>query len=151
MSASTKALLNDNTGRPVPQIYDPTTDSYVALSYGQELAQIAAVGATTTQTTPDLTNLVGRGVKAVLDVTAIGTGSITLTLQGKDLASGKYYTLLSGAAVITNGTNVYELYPGIASVTNVAANTALPRTWRVVVTANNANAASYTVGTSVLV
>ena len=29
-------------------------------------------------------------------MTAAGTGSVTLAIQGKDQASGKYYTLLAG-------------------------------------------------------
>lgn len=115
-----------------------------------ELSLIAAAAATTTQTTPDQTNVGGRGVAVVLDVTAIGTGSVTLAIQGKDPASGKYYTLLAGAAVVANGTTVYSVYPGLVVAANVAANAVLPRTWRVVVTANNANPATYTVGASVL-
>lgn len=110
----------------------------------------AQVGATTTQTGADQINPAGRGVKVVLDMTVVGTGSVTLTIQGKDIASGKYYTLLVGAAVVTNSTNVYEVYPGIAVAANVSASATLPRTWRVLVTANNANAATYTVGASVI-
>jgi hypothetical protein len=114
-------------------------------------ALITATGATTTQTSADQTNNTGRGVKVVLDMTAVGTGSVTLTIQGKDTASGKYYTLLAGAAVTTNTTNVYTVYPGAPATANVSANDVLPRTWRVLVTANNVNPASYTVGASVVV
>jgi hypothetical protein len=114
-------------------------------------ALITATGATTTQTTADQTNYNGRGVKVVLDMTTVGTGSVTATIQGKDTASGKYYTLLAGAAVATNSTNVYSVYPGLPATTNVSANDLLPRTWRVVVTANNANPTTYSVGASVIV
>ena len=117
----------------------------------EELAVFNAVGATTTQTSQDFTNENGKGVKVWLDTTAIGTGSVTLTIQGKDPASGKYVTLLSGAAVVTNATNVYTVYPGMAVAANVSANDILPKTFRIVVTANNANAATYTVGASVVV
>jgi hypothetical protein len=117
----------------------------------RDVSLIAAVAATTTQTGADQVNTTsGRGVKVVLDMTAVGTGSVTLTIQGKDAASGKYYTLLAGAAVITNVTNVYEIYPGLPATANVSANTTLPRVWRVLVTANNANAATYSVGASVI-
>lgn len=118
----------------------------VALGVG-----ITAVGATTTQTGPDLTNHNCRGVKIVLDTTAIGTGSVTISIQGKDATSGKYYTILTGAAVVTNTTNVYTIYPGITAAANVSVSDVLPRTWRVVVTANNANPASYTVGACLIV
>lgn len=114
-------------------------------------ALITATGATTTQTGADQTNFNGRGLKVVLDMTTVGTGSVTLTIQGKDATSGKYYTLLAGAAVVTISTNVYEVYPGVAVAANVSANATLPRTWRVIATANNANATTYTIGASVIV
>jgi hypothetical protein len=113
-------------------------------------ALITAAGATTNQNSADQTNYNGRAVKVVLDVTSIGTGSVTITIQGKDIASGKYYPLLVGAAVVTNSTNVYEVGPGLSATANVSANAHLPRTWRVLVTANNANATTYTVGASVI-
>jgi hypothetical protein len=114
-------------------------------------ALITAAAATTTQTSADQTNYNGRGVTVVLDMTNVGTGSVNLTIQGKDVASGKYYTLLAGAAVVTNVTNVYTVYPAVTAAANVSANSPLPRTWRVVVTANNANPTTFTVGASVLV
>lgn len=119
------------------------TSDYVGL--------INAAAATTTQTSPDQTNVNGsRGVKVVIVTTAIGTGSVTVTIQGKDKISGSYYTLLAGAAVVTNTTNVYTVFPGAPVTANVSANDELPETWRVTVTANNANAATYTVGASLL-
>lgn len=111
---------------------------------------LASAAQTLTQTSPDYPNGYFRGVKVVLDMTVVGTGSVTVTIQGKDKTSGKYYTLLAGAAVITNVTNVYTVYPGIAVTTNVSANDVLPDIWRVVVTANNANSATYSVGASLL-
>jgi hypothetical protein len=113
-------------------------------------ALITAAGATTTQTGADQTNLSGRGAICVLDMTVVGTGSVTLEIDGKDAASGKYYALLTGAAVVTNSTNVYTVYPGNTVAANVSASTVLPKTWRVKTTANNANAATYTVGCSVV-
>jgi hypothetical protein len=113
-------------------------------------ALITAAGATTTQATADQTNYNGRCVKVVLDMTTVGTGSVTPTIQGKDAASGKYYTLLAGAAVVTNVTNVYTVCPGVTATANVSASDVLPRTWRVNVVANNANPTTYTLGASVI-
>lgn len=113
-------------------------------------ALITAAAATISQTGADQTNHNANSLKVVLDMTTVGTGSVTLTIQGKDAASGKYYTLLAGAAVVTNSTNVYEIGPGLPATANVSANTLLPRVWRVITTANNANATSYTVGASVV-
>lgn len=111
---------------------------------------ITVTAATTTQTGPDVVNTGARGVRVTLVTTAIGTGSITVTIQGKDRASGTYYTLLVGAAVVTNTTNHYTVFPGATVTGNVSANDCLPYFWRVLVTAGNANAATYTVGWSTL-
>lgn len=108
-------------------------------------------GATTTQTSPDFQNISCRGVKVVLDMTAFGTGSVTLTIQGKDPASAKYYTLLASAAVVSNATFVYTVYPGLTAAANVTASDVLPAVWRILCTANNANPTTYTVGFCTLV
>jgi len=108
-------------------------------------------GVTTTQTMGDLVNQNARGVVVVLDTTVIGTGSVTVTINGKDRASGKYNLLLTGAAAITNTTNRYTVYPGIPVAANVTASDVLPELWQIVITANNANAATYTVGACMLV
>ena len=111
---------------------------------------ITAAGATTTQTGADQTNYNHRGAIIVLDMTSVGTGNVTLSVQGKDALSGKYYTIFTGAAISTNSTNVYTIYPGATAAANVAVSYPLPRTWRVTVTANNANATTYTVGASLI-
>ena len=111
---------------------------------------ITASGATTTQTGADQTNYNHRGAIIVLDMTSVGTGNVTLSVQGKDALSGKYYTIFTGAAISTNSTNVYTIYPGATATANVAVSYPLPRTWRVTVTANNANATTYTVGASLI-
>lgn len=114
-------------------------------------AVLTGTAATASQNTADLENVAHKGVKVILDMTTVGTGSVTVTIQGKDAASGKYYTILAGAAVVTNSTNVYTVFPGAPATANVSANDALPRNWRVLVTANNANPTTYTVGATLLV
>lgn len=111
---------------------------------------INAVAATTTQTGADQTNNSGRGVVVYLNTTAIGTGSITLEIDGKDPASGTYYAILTGVAVVANAFTVYRVYPGLTAAANAIASDVLPMVWRVKVTANNANAATYTVGANVI-
>ena len=104
-------------------------------------------GVTTTQTFTDIKNVGSRGIVVVLDMTVVGTGSVTVTINGKDPGSGKYYLLLSGAAVVGNTTTRYTVYPtGIAAVANVTAVDVIPEYVQIVVTANNANATTYTVG-----
>lgn len=117
-------------------------DNIVVLSSGAR---------TTTQTQADQTNYNHRGIIAVLDMTVVGTGSVTLEIDGKDPVSGKYYTLLTGAAVTTNSTNIYRVYPGLTAAANATANDVLPRTWRLKLTANNSNSATYSVGAMLIV
>lgn len=117
----------------------------------QNISFLASASRTTTQTQADQTNFNARGIHVVVDMTVVGTGSITLTIQGKDEVSGKYYTLLAGAAITTNVTNVYKVFPGAPVTANVSANDMVPRTYRLLVTANNANAATYSVGYSLIV
>lgn len=127
---------------------DPATGAAItAPPYDLSLLAQAAQAATTA--TPDQTNVGARGVKVFVNITAIGTGSITVQIQGKDPASGVYYNLLASAALIANGFTVLEVYPGIAAVANLAANLSLPRVWRINVVSNNINPVAYTIGATV--
>lgn len=106
---------------------------------------LSASGITITMTSGDITNFNARGAVIVLNMSNVGTGSVTLAIQGKEPISGQYYPILTGLAVTTNSVNVYRVYPGLTAVANVTANDILPRRFRAVVTANNANATTYTV------
>lgn len=111
---------------------------------------LSGTNATTNQSSLDIYAQNFKGVTVVLDMTAAGTGSVTLSIQGKDSASGKYFPLVTGAAIIANGTSVYTIYPGIttatASTTGASVSGILPATFRILVTAGNANPTTYTVG-----
>lgn len=73
------------------------------------------------------------GVKVVIDITAITGAGATLTvrIEGRDLASGKYFTMLSSAGLTAVGTTVLTVYPGLTNAANLVANDVLPKTWRV--------------------
>lgn len=144
---STQAGLN------VGAIYEISPSNLLAVEPGNvdNIVVLASAARTTTQTQADQTNSGGRGIIVVLDVTVIGTGNITLEIDGKDPVSGKYYAILTGAAVSSNSTNIYRVYPGLTAAANATANDVLPRTWRVKVTANNANAVTYSVGAIVMI
>jgi len=104
---------------------------------------------TTTQTqTVQLSH--AKGAVAVLDMTVVGTGSVTLTINGYDAASGKSWNILTGAAVVANSTNVYRIYPGLTAVANTTVSDVVPYTLQYVVTANNANPATYSLGISLI-
>ena len=121
-----------------------------ATTQPSELVVFASASQTATQTSPDMDNANARGVIVVLDVTAAGTASLTLEIDGKDPAGGAYFALLTGAAVSTDSTNVYTVFPGATVTSNVSANACLPKTWRVVVTAADSNPATYSVGAILL-
>lgn len=114
----------------------------------QEATLLASAARTTTQTGADLTNYFGRSLIVVLDLTvnAGGLGSVTLTIEGKDSASGKYYTILAGAAATAVATTRYRVGPTLAAAANSVAQDYLPRVFRITVTANNANPVTYSVG-----
>ena len=114
-------------------------------------ALLSGVGATASVTSADQINPYGRGVKVWVNTTGIGTGSITVAIQGKDPGSGAYTTLLASAAITTNTTTVLTVYPGLTASANATANDVLPRQWRIAVTANNANPANYSIGASVII
>lgn len=82
-------------------------------------------------------------------MTTVGTGNVTLTINGKDQASGKYYLILAGAAVSSNSTNRYKVGPNIGASANAIAQDYLPKTIQLVVTANNANSSVYSLGYSI--
>jgi hypothetical protein len=119
-------------------------------SQQQSKTVLPSASRTTTQTSADISSGAWRGLHAILDMTVVGTGSVTLTINGNDPISGKYYPLLAGAAVVGNGTNVYKIFPGAPVAANVSANDGLPAVIQLVVTANNANAAVYSVGVNFL-
>lgn len=114
--------------------------------YNQDTVLLASASRTTTQTSVDLVNPDGRALDVVLDMTTVGTGSVTVTINYKDSASGKYILLLAGAAVTTNSTNRYRVHPNLTAAANSIAQDQLPEIFQIVVTANNANAAVYSVG-----
>jgi hypothetical protein len=99
--------------------------------YFPNIISLAAAAPATTDSA-DLTNEVWRGLHVVVDVTALGaSATLTVTIQGKDPASGKYYTLLASAAIASTGTTVLKVYPGLTAASNLTANDILPMNWRI--------------------
>lgn len=102
----------------------------------------------------DQNNAQGRGVVVGVNITAItGTSpTLTVTIQGKDTASGEYYTLLTSAALTAVGFTELTVYPGAAVTANVSASLPLPQTWRVSYAVGGTTpAVTATIGACVLV
>ena len=101
----------------------------------------------------DQNNINCRGVQVGIDITAIAGTSPTLTvkIQGKDAASGKYYDLLTSSALTATGFTLLTLYPGAPSTANVSAPQVLPATWRVIATVGGTGpSVTATVGASLI-
>ncbi len=79
----------------------------------------------------DQLNVNGRGVTLGINTTVDSAGSYLINIQGKDIASGTYYTIASTAAIIAAAFSTLTVYPGITVAANVALSAILPRTWRV--------------------
>ena len=101
----------------------------------------------------DQTNSNARGVKLVIDITALTGVSPTLliTLQGKDAASGKYYSIGNTGNLSAVATTTFDVYPGLAAGAT-SANSTLPRVWRVTGTISGTTpTVTATVGASLII
>jgi len=96
----------------------------------------------------NLTNTACRGLSLFVSVTA-ATGTLTVYVEGYDVASGLWYTILASAALGVT-TQRLLVYPGATVTTNVSADDVLPATFRIrmVVAGGNVTA---TVGGCLLV
>jgi hypothetical protein len=113
------------------------------------LITLSGAGAGTTNSA-DQTNYNGRGVQIGVNITSIAVGTLTVNIQGKDIASGTYYTLLSTGALAAAAFSNITVYPGITVSANLDVSDVLPRTWRVQVVASAGITVSATVGASVI-
>ena len=109
--------------------------------------QVCALDAVTASTTNfDRSNWGARGIHLVIDVTArTSTSTLTVTIQGKDPVSGKFYTILASTAISAVSTVVLKVYPGLTAAANLAANDVIPSEWRVVATVASAGAITATI------
>lgn len=111
---------------------------------------LASAARTATNAGQDMSNDQYKCLVVVLDLTVVpGGDTVTLTIQGKDVLSGKYYTLLAGSAESGTGTKTYSVCPGITVTANVSAAQVLPQTWRVTMTHSAASSFTYSVGYSI--
>lgn len=140
----TAAHRNQLAGvNPIPIVID---DGSGALGDSSAVTLLASAARTTTQTSADIFTRAFKYLRVVMDTTVIGTGSVTLTINTKDPASGKYILLLSGVAVATVRTDTYNVGPTLVAAANVTATAQLGNIIQIVATANNANSQTYSVG-----
>lgn len=120
--------------------------------HNERFTVFASAARTASENSQDFENMQGGGLKLVIDVTAITlTPSVVFTIQGKDTVSGKYYTLLASAAIVGVGTTVLTIHPDMTAVANVTAKDVLPRDWRVIAVAGDADSITYSVGACTII
>ena len=121
-------------------------------SFGNaDVVVFASAARTATVSSADLVNDFGKVCHVFIDVTAISaTPSVVFAIEGKDATSGKYYTILTAAAMTTVTTKILRVGPGLTASANLIVNDLLPRTWRVTATHGDADSITYSVGASVL-
>jgi hypothetical protein len=113
------------------------------------IATLTAQGAGT-YTTPDMP--CAGSLKLGIYISAISgtTPTLTVTIQGKDTASGQYYTILASVALNATGFTLLQVAPLLAAAANSVANAAMPTTWRVqYVVAGTGPSVTATIGASI--
>ena len=144
-------FLETDTGRQFT--WNGSWVSFINTRVNVDSTALTLTSASASANSADFTNFNGRGVLVFTNVTAIsGTNpTLVVTVQGKDVASGSYYTLLAGASITAVGTQLLTVYPGAPSTANVSANTPLSKTWRVSATIGGTTpSVTATIGASVI-
>ncbi len=92
-----------------------------------------------------------RGVKVVVDICAISGGTtLTVVIEGFDQVSGKWYTILTSAALAAVATTALTVYPGVGTQANISASDILPKTWRIRAVTAVATSITATIGASLI-
>jgi hypothetical protein len=117
--------------------------------------QILASVARTATPSPVLLNAVNLSVDygqllnlhLFIDVTAINlTPSLVITIDAEDPISGKFYNLLTSAAITTVSTNTLRLGKDIDTITNLSQLDFIPKEIRISFTHGDADSITYSVG-----
>lgn len=90
-------------------------------------------------TSADIETTGCANLSAYTKVTNANSGSIVVTLQGKDPVSGDYYTLLAGSSISSATIQRNKVTPTIAASANVAAQDVVPHIIRLSVACSTAD------------
>jgi hypothetical protein len=118
------------------------------MSQPKSVIVLASAARTTLQNVPIDNNGGAKYMDLVIDITAYTAGSLTVTVQGVDPASGKKYTILASAALAAVATTVLRIGPALTAAANVAANYSLPAQLNVSVAVGDATSITYSIGAS---
>lgn len=128
--------------------YDYQTPVACSLTPGVCTFPISLTGAGAgTWDSADLQNSWGKGVTLGINIAAkTGTIAVVVKIQGKDLASGKYYDLCTSASLTSATFTTLGTYPGATTTANVQCALPLPATWRVDVVSGTGSTPVFTLG-----
>jgi hypothetical protein len=113
---------------------------------------LASAARTADTNSSDFSNFGASGIHVIIDVTVDpASASVTFTLQGKDEASGNYYTILTSSAIVGTGTTVLRVLPSVAASANVSVSDGLPAVWRINANHVDTDSITYSVGANLLV
>ncbi len=120
-----------------------------SINFNRTEAVFANIARTATSNSLDQRNPLQRGAIVTVDMTAVpGIDTVTFAIEGKDPISGKYYTILTGAAIVGISTVIMRVYPALVAIANLTVNDVLPDTWRVVATHSAGTSFEYSVAAS---
>lgn len=128
--------------------------SYAATRLNKDSTILTLAAAASSVNSSDQTNFNGKGVLVGVNITAITgtTPTLTVTIQGKDVASAQYYTILASTALNATGFTSLSVYPALTVSPNLVVNTVLPKTWRISAAIGGTTpAVTATIGASVIV
>jgi hypothetical protein len=98
-------------------------------------------------TLPDILYSGGKYLQLTIDITAItATGTVTVTIVGFDVASGKFYTILASAALGAVATTTLRVGPALTAAANLVANDFMPMTWGLQVVVATAAPMTFSIG-----
>lgn len=104
----------------------------MSYTYPDKTVSLMTLTASAVSKTGDDTDCsIAKGAIITVDITAITAGNVVVTVEGKDEVSGKYYTILTSAALAAVATTVLRIYPGLVAAANVTVNDILPTKFRV--------------------
>lgn len=111
----------------------------------------ASAARTATPTAASFSCRAASGLLVVIDATAItATPSVVPTIDGYDSVSGKWFNLLTGAAITAVVTRTLRVAPGLVAVANLTVNDVVPDLVRVVMTHGDADSITYSVSAHLL-
>src|SRR5687767_4994745 len=117
------------------------------LDLGRSITLFPSAARTPTVNAEDHSDVIGDYLHLIIDCTAVdATPQVAYPIQGKDPASGKYYTILASAAITGTGTTILKVGPSLTAAANLVANDIVPSIWRVIATHGDADSITYSCG-----